>query len=92
MRIGNDPQHTGIFMNRNDTNRVNVLGKLIQNAVNEIISISENGDSTNTYFAIDMETKTVFDSETDFKILEARCQKSDKTNIAICNLKSTLKK
>ena len=79
-------------MNRNDTNRINILGKLIQGATNEIISLSENGDSMNTYYAINIENRTVFDEDTDFKKLEERCQKSNLSSIAICNLKSMLKK
>jgi len=79
-------------MNRNDTNRINFLGKQIQSATNEIISISENGDTTNTYYAIDLINRSVFDEDTDFKRIEERCQKSNLSSIAICNLKSMLKK
>lgn len=92
MPTGRNHQLYGICMNRNDTNRVNVLGKMAQSAISEIISISENGDSTNTFYAIDLETKEAFDTENDFKKLEERCQKSNRNSIAICNLKSVLKK
>ena len=78
-------------MNLNDKSRILVLAEIIDMNAKEIRMLAENGDSVQVYFAIDMESMLMFDQDTDFRKLEARCQKSEKREIYITSLKSTLR-
>lgn len=78
-------------MNLNDKSRILVLAEIIDMNAKEIRMLAENGDSVQVYFAIDMESMLMFDQDTDFRKLEARYQKSEKREIYITSLKSTLR-